>query len=75
MGFESTPSPTRAAAPSGVKPESTSGRVTPAIARTSMSITSSPTRRPLGNPAASPPMSPRRFGLFVLGGIAMLSRR
>ena len=75
MGFESTASPTRAAAPSGVKLESTSGRVTPAIARTSMSITSSPTRRPLGNPAASPAMSPRRFRLRVLGGITMLSRR
>ena len=64
-----------AAAPSGVNALSTRAEVTPAIARRSIVITSSMTRRPLGKPARSPPRRPRLLGLLVFGGIATLSRR
>ena len=52
---------------------STSGMVTPAIARSSIVVTSSTSLRPFGNPAASPAMSPSGFGSAV-GGMATLSR-
>jgi len=39
-----------------------------------MLTTSSNTRRPLGNPATSPPRRPNALGLFVFGGNATLSR-
>ena len=61
------------AAASGVKPGSTRGIVSPAMARSSTVVVSSMTRRPLGNPAASPATSPSTFGLAV-GGIATLRR-
>ena len=67
------PSVSTPAAPSGVNDGSTSGIVTPATARSSIATTSSPIRRPLGNPAASPPRSPVSLGFFD-GGIATLSR-
>ena len=47
--------------------------VPPATARRAMSTTSSKTRRPLGNPATSPPSNPSRLG-FVAGAIATLRR-
>ena len=52
---------------------STSGTVTPAMARSAMLTTSSTTRRPLGKPARSPPSSPNRSGLRF-GLIAVFSR-
>ena len=49
--------------------------MTPAIARSSIATTLSATRRPFGNPAASPPSSPKMFGLFVgVGAIEVFSR-
>ena len=67
------PSVTALAAPSGVNDGSTSGIVAPATARSSTVTTSSITLRPLGNPAASPPISPSTLGLDA-GGMATLSR-
>src|SRR5262245_13552739 len=66
----STPSPSCALIP--LLNPGVSG-VAPAIARIAMSVTSSPTRRPLGKPAVSPPRTPKRLG-FGDGGIATLSR-
>ncbi len=66
----STPSPSCALIP--VLNDGVSG-VAPAIARIAMSVTSSPTRRPFGKPAASPPA--RRTGWATAdGGIATLNR-
>src|SRR5450755_1579819 len=48
--------------------------VAPAMALNSMVATSSKTRRPLGNPARSPPRMPRELWPIDLGGTAMLSR-
>src|SRR3954452_23515353 len=67
------PSVSTPAAPSGVNVGSTSGSVRPATARSSIATTSSPTRRPFGKPARSPPSTPRLFGLAA-GGIARFSR-
>ena len=48
------------------------GSSAPAITRSSMSVTSSASRRPFGNPATSPASTPKRFG-FAAGGTPRLS--
>ena len=53
-----SPSVSLPAAASGVNDLSTSGKVTPAMALSSIATTLSVTRRPFGNPATSPPSSP-----------------
>ena len=50
-----------------------SPRRKPAATRSSMSTTSSPSRRPFGKPALSPPMTPSGFSVSD-GGMATLSR-
>ncbi len=50
------------------------GIVAPAMARSSIVVMSSCTRRPFGKPARSPPRMPRMFWLAA-GGIATFSRR
>src|SRR4029077_18697976 len=70
LSFASTPSPSRlfgATLNAGVN------GVAPASARTSMSTTSSPRRRPFGNPSSWPASRPRRFG-DADGGIATFRR-
>src|SRR6184192_4770297 len=48
---------------------------TPIATRSSMSTTSSPGRRPFGNPALSPPRTPRRFcDAPAVGAIDVLRR-
>ena len=56
-----------AATASGLKDGSTSGIVAPAMAFSSMATTSSPRRRPLGKPAASPATRPIGFSFFDAG--------
>src|SRR4051794_9006367 len=62
LSFWSTPSPTGICLP----PCSGLSRA-PAITRSSMSVTSSASRRPFGNPATSPASTPKRLGLAVGG--------
>src|SRR5437773_4376287 len=50
-----------AGALAGTQPPILSVHRTPIATRSSMSTTSSPGRRPFGNPALSPPSTPRRF--------------
>src|SRR5262249_35651111 len=70
---ETDPSSIADAAPSGVYDGCTKGYVRPAMARSSIVVTSSGKRLPLGNPARSPPTTPHPFG-FDVGEIAMFRR-
>src|SRR6185503_2566811 len=64
LSFRSTPSPSGTALPFRI----------PATTCSSMSTTSSPSRRPFGNPALSPPITPKRFSVSA-GGTPRLSFR
>src|SRR5215207_2389705 len=67
LSLTSTPSPSGICLP----PSSGLSRA-PAITRSSMSTTSSFSRRPFGNPAVSPASTPKRLGL-ALGGTPRLT--